>query len=494
MDAELDPSNRLTRLMVRLPLTHYGSVVGLVATLAIFVMAWLLRVAVNDALPAGFPYVTFFPAVIVTSFLFGVRLGSLSALLCGIVAWYYFVPPLRSFDLDGAKVALAFYLFVVTTDLALVHGMQKANRQLKREREIKRGLADIKEQMVQELKHRVTERNEAADALLESEMKIHLATQTAGIGLWQWFIETGAVHWDSTMFELYGISPTADGSVQYSDYIASVHPDDAASQDMILRNTVSRCGQSKREFRIKRGDDGSVRYLRAEEIARAGADGRTEWVVGTNLDITEQKTRENHVQLLMAEVNHRAKNMLGVVMSVAQRTRGTDHAEFMQNFSARIQSLAAGQDVLVENEWKGGQVDTLVRAQLNHFRDLLGNRIALGGDNVCLSPSAVQTIGMALHELTTNASKYGALSDDFGRITIVWRRVLGASTNRFIMTWTESDGPPVVPPQRSGFGSTVINKMVRMSVDGEVEIKFALSGFSWRLDCPLENVMNKEEL
>ncbi|MBC7522335.1 MAG: DUF4118 domain-containing protein, partial [Sandarakinorhabdus sp.] len=147
MDAELDPSNRLTRLMVRLPLTHYGSVVGLVATLAIFVMAWLLRVAVNDALPAGFPYVTFFPAVIVTSFLFGVRLGSLSALLCGIVAWYYFVPPLRSFDLDGAKVALAFYLFVVTTDLALVHGMQKANRQLKREREIKRGLADIKEQM-----------------------------------------------------------------------------------------------------------------------------------------------------------------------------------------------------------------------------------------------------------------------------------------------------------------------------------------------------------
>lgn len=492
-DTKPDASNCLTRWIEQFPLTQDNPLVGLVATLGIFAIAWALRAAVNDALPPGFPYVTFFPAVIVTSFLFGVRFGTLSALLCGIVAWYYYVPPLHSFELDGAKVALVFYVFVVATDLALVHGMQTANRQLRRERQLTRDLADAKEHVVQELERRIAERNEAADALFESEMKTQLATQTAGIGLWQWHIETGNVRWDSTMFELYGISPAADGSVLYTDYIASVHPDDAVRQDSILQDTVRRCGESKRELRILRGDDGSVRHLLAVEAARAGADGETEWVVGTNLDITEQKNRENHVQMLMAEVNHRAKNMLGVVLSVAHHTRGTDHADFMQHFSARIQSLAAGQDVLVENEWKGVQVDTLVRAQLNHFKGLLGNRIALGGDDVGLSPAAVQTIGMALHELTTNASKYGALSDDHGRITITWRRVQDADTNRFVMTWLESDGPPIVPPQHKGFGSTVTGKIVRMSVDGDVETEFAPSGFSWRLDCPLENVMDRED-
>ncbi len=492
-DSEPAASGRLTRWIEQLPLTQNNPALGLAATFGIFATAWLVRAAVNDALPPGFPYVTFFPAVIVTSFLCGVRFGALSALLCGIVAWYYYVTPLNSFALDGAKVALVFYVFVVATDLALVHGMQTANKQLARERQVTRDLAEAKERMVQELKHRIAERKEAADALLESEMKMHLATQTAGIGLWQWHVETGDVRWDRTMFELYGISPTADGSVPYNDYIASVHPEDAVRQDMVLQDTVRRCGESSREFRILRGDDGSVRHLLAEEVARAGADGKTEWVVGTNLDITEQKHRENHVQMLMAEVNHRAKNLLGVVLSVAHQTRGTDHAEFMQHFAARIQSLAAGQDVLVENEWKGVQVDTLVRAQLNHFRDLLGNRIALGGDDVCLSPPAVQTIGMALHELATNASKYGALSNDHGRITITWRRVPGADTDRFVMTWIESDGPPVVPPQHKGFGSTVTGKLVRMSVDGDVDTEFAPSGFSWRLDCPLESIMDKED-
>ncbi|MES2492098.1 MAG: HWE histidine kinase domain-containing protein [Pseudomonadota bacterium] len=485
-------SSRLTRWIERLPLGRHNPVFGWIATLAIFVAAWLLRIAVDRVLPSGFPYVTFFPAVIVTSFLFGVRLGSVSALLCGIVAWYYFVAPVNSFALDGAEVALAFYLLVVTTDIALVHGMQTANRQLIKEREVNRNLVDVKEKALEELQKLVIERQNVADALIESEVKTNLATQTAGIGLWQWHIPTGNVRWDSTMFELYGKSPTGDGSVQYSDYIASVHPDDAASQHQILQETAGNCGESTREFRIRRGDDGRVRHIRAVEIARAGTDGKTEWVVGTNLDVTEQKNRESHVQLLMGEVNHRAKNMLAVVMSVAQQTRGANHNEFMRHFSARLQSMAAGQDVLVDNEWRGVQIDTLVRAQLDHFKDLIGGRISLAGDDVFLSSSAVQTIGMALHELTTNASKYGALSNEKGHITLAWQRIQGTNASRFVMTWTESAGPPVVVPERYGFGSTVIGRMVRLSLDGEVTTDFAPSGFMWRLDCPLESVTDSE--
>ncbi|WP_439533002.1 HWE histidine kinase domain-containing protein [Polymorphobacter sp.] len=479
----------VTRWMERLPLARGRFVVGSLTTLAIVGLAWLLRVVADPFLPPGFPYVTFFPAVIVTSFLFGVRLGGVSALLCGLIAWYFYINPVNSFALPyGAQAALAFYVFVVATDLALVHWMQNANRLLINEREVNRQLADSKEQMVRELEHRITERNKAADALLESEVQTHLATQTAGIGLWQWNVRTGQIRWDRTMFELYGMVPTADGLVPYSDYIGSVHPDDAAAQDAILQDTVARSGSSQREFRIQRRDDGRVRHLRAVEAARAGTDGKTEWVVGTNLDISEQRDREAHVQLLMGEINHRAKNMLGVVMAVAHQTSGTDHAEFMLRFSARIQSLAAGQDLLVDSQWKGVELEMLARAQLDHFKDLIGDRITLSGCPALLSPSAVQAIGMALHELATNASKYGALSNDQGRVAIAWHHV--PASRRFVITWHETGGPPVIPPTRRGFGSIVTGKMVRMSLDGDVSADYAPSGFSWRLECPSDKIID----
>lgn len=486
-----DGSSRMTRWIERLPLARHNPLAGLACTIALCALAWFMRVMTDPMLPPGFPFVTFFPAVIITSFLFGVRLGILSAVLCGLIAWYFFLTPIRSFQLDGAGVALAFYVFVVATDLLLVHGMQTANRQLIREREVNRDLADAKEEIVGELEEQIAERKKAIDDLRESEIKTHLATETAGIGLWQWHIASGNVYWDKVMFGLYGIVPTADGSVQYEDYISSVHQGDAALQDEILLNTVEKCSASDREFRIHRRDTNEVRHIRAVEIARAGIDGKTEWVVGTNLDITEQKNREGHVQMLMGEINHRAKNLLAVVMSVAHQTGGADHAEFMRKFSARIQSLAAGQDILVENEWMGVQLDALVRAQLSHFKDLLGNRINIAGDMVHLSPAAVQTIGMALHELSTNAGKYGALSNAQGRIDIAWQLVPTANPDRLIMTWAESNGPTVVQPKRNGFGTMVTDKMVKLSLDADVVTDFAPSGFSWRLECPLRNVVEK---
>lgn len=480
---------RLTRWIEGLPSTRLGGPARLAATLGIVALAWVSRMALNSALPPGFPYVTFFPAVVFIAFVFGVRLGTLAAVLSFLLAWYYFVPPVYSFQLEGAEVALGLYLFVVTIDLALIHGMQVANEQLRRERQISRDLAATKEQVVEALEQRDAERRQAMEALRESEVKTHLATETAGIGLWQWHISSGLVRWDTTMFELYGLTPTPDGSVRYSDYLARVHPEDAGQQDRLLNAIVDNGGESTREFRIVRGDDGTVRHLRAVEVARAGPDGATEWVVGTNLDITAEKNRERHVQLLLGEVNHRAKNLLAVVLSVARRTSGADHATFMTNFAARIRSLAAGQDLLVQNEWKGVELDALIRTQLGHFKDLIGERIILTGRDIALSSSAVQAIGMALHELVTNASKYGALSNDSGRITLEWHRVAGPGGYRFVMTWTESEGPPVIAPDSTGFGSIVTGEMVASTLDAEVESHFAPDGFRWTLDCPLANIV-----
>lgn len=487
-----DGSARLMPWSERLSAAHAGPLAGLVGTLAIFGLAWAARVLVNDALPSGFPYVTFFPAIILTAFLFGVRFGSLSALLCGLVAWYYFIPPFRSFSLEGAEVALGLYVFVVATDLLLIHGLQAANRQLREERQISLDLAAAKEAAVEELQERAGELRQAVDALYESDVKTHLATQTAGIGIWQWHVPSGAIHWDSTMFALYGLAPTPDGTVHYTDYIASVHPDDVAAQDTRLASTVDQCGESTREFRIRRGDNGRVRHLRAVETARADADGKTEWVVGTNLDITDQKDRESHIQLLLGEVNHRAKNLLAVVMSVAKRTSGADHETFLTNFAARIHSLSAGQDLLVKNAWRGVGLEALVAAQLGHLKDLMGTRILLDGDDIPLTASAVQALGMALHELVTNAGKYGALSTDCGRVTLAWRRVAAAGGDRFVMTWDEIGGPAVVAPAHHGFGAIVIGDMVRQTLDAEVDSAFAATGFTWRFECALDALLETD--
>ncbi len=155
------------RWIESLPLARGRPVLGALATIAVVAAAWLLRLIMDPLLPSGFPYVTFFPAVIVTSFLFGVRLGSVAAIICGLLAWYFFTTPAHSLVLtNGAGFALAFYVFVVATDLALVHWMQSANHQLAIEREVNRNLAETRELLFRELQHRVSNNLQVVASLL----------------------------------------------------------------------------------------------------------------------------------------------------------------------------------------------------------------------------------------------------------------------------------------------------------------------------------------
>lgn len=167
-----DGSPARKRWIEQLPVACDRPILGLAATLALVGAAWLLRLVADPLLPSGFPYVTFFPAVIITSFFFGVRLGSVSALLCGLLAWYFFIPPAHGFVLtQGAGLALAFYVFVVATDLALVHWMQAANSQLARERETSRQLAEMREVLFHELQHRVSNNLQVAAGLLTMQKR-----------------------------------------------------------------------------------------------------------------------------------------------------------------------------------------------------------------------------------------------------------------------------------------------------------------------------------
>jgi two-component sensor histidine kinase len=173
------------------------------------------------------------------------------------------------------------------------------------------------------------------------------------------------------------------------------------------------------------------------------------------------------------------------VQAIARQTASRRPEDFIGRFNDRIRALAASQDLLVRNEWQGADVEELIHAQLAHFADLVWFRIAVVGPKLRLTATAAQAIGLALHELATNAGKYGVLSTDAGRVELVWQ----LDGERFSISWTEPDGPPVSPPEHRGFGNTIIDSMVKRAVDGEVQLDYAPSGVVWRLTCAAANAL-----
>src|SRR5262249_35744368 len=155
-----------------------------------------------------------------------------------------------------------------------------------------------------------------------------------------------------------------------------------------------------------------------------------------------------------------------VVHAIARQTASREPEDFIDRFAERIQALSANQDLLIRNEWNGVEIFDLVHAQLAHFADLVGSRIAVHGPRLRLKAASAQAIGLALHELATNAGKYGALSTDSGCVDVCW----GTDDDTLTMSWTEFNGPPVSTPKQRGFGIIVTEAMAEYSVDGTVDI------------------------
>jgi PAS domain S-box-containing protein len=211
-------------------------------------------------------------------------------------------------------------------------------------------------------------------------------------------------------------------------------------------------------------------------------------------NVTERKRQEDHIRLLMREVNHRSKNMLSLVQAISRQTGAASLDDFLVRFEDRIQALASSQDLMVKNEWRGTNLDDLVRSQLAHFKDLIGTRIELQGPRLFISASAVQPIGMALHELATNAGKYGALADSDSRVEIEWNvEEVDAGAQRFVMSWRERGVHSIAAPSNRGFGSTVICEMAELSLGAIVDLDFPATGLIWRLRCPAGKVLNEAE-
>ena len=201
-------------------------------------------------------------------------------------------------------------------------------------------------------------------------------------------------------------------------------------------------------------------------------------------DISERKMAEERAHLLMREVNHRAKNLLTVVQAIAhQSAKEIDPQTFAENLTRRLMSLSASQDLIVSGNWVHVPIGDLVKSQLAPF-GVPADRLLLRGDPIVLKPEAAQGIGMAVHELATNAIKYGALSNEQGKISVGWSKVQNGGQAYFEMTWTEIGGPLVKPAHHRGFGRKVIERMAAEAVQGEVDYRFDPDGVRWTLRAP----------
>jgi two-component sensor histidine kinase/CheY-like chemotaxis protein len=202
-------------------------------------------------------------------------------------------------------------------------------------------------------------------------------------------------------------------------------------------------------------------------------EGGSRRFMGVLFDVTERKTAEEHQRLLMREVDHRAKNALAVVRSVLRLTRSDDPKRYAEAVEGRVAALARAHTLLAQDLWTGASLRAVVEQELAPYRG--GGRVAISGNSVRLTADAVQPLSMALHELATNAAKYGALSDPGGRVEVSWQQE--PATGAVRLRWAELDGPPILaPPERRGFGSTLVDSVCRGQLGGQAEVHWHTDG------------------
>ncbi len=205
-------------------------------------------------------------------------------------------------------------------------------------------------------------------------------------------------------------------------------------------------------------------------------------------DVTHRKEAERREKILINEVNHRSKNLLSIVQSIAAQTAAGNPEDMPERLGRRLAALAANQDILVHNAWHDIPTRDLVMSQLGFLKHLIGERIVIEGPDLRLNAGAAQVLGMAIHELATNALKYGALANVRGTVAIGWS--LEDEGRMFHFGWTERGGPPVVKPRAKGFGSAIIIDQPGYALNAAVEALFEASGFSYSVSASASDVLD----
>ena len=341
------------------------------------------------------------------------------------------------------------------------------------------------EQLNKGLEARVAERTAALASstlqLRQSERMRSLALAAGQMGSWEWNVARGSIVWDQGQCEIFGVDPST--FVPTLESIQPlINPEDFELLDRSFRKITKTTNTFQTEFRVLR-PNGDVRWCTGTAAASFDEMGRPIWLSGVTSDITERKRAEERQILLAEEVDHRARNVVAVVQSIMRLTRADSIDDYIGALDGRIGALSNAHRLLAGSRWEGADLTRLVEEEFAPYRASGNERVKSRGPNVLLPPATAQTIALALHELVTNAAKYGALSVDPGYVELTWQTEPG----KLELVWTESGGPQIGPPDRRGYGSRAIVAGIERQLGGLVNFDWQASGLRCTLCVPHED-------
>ncbi|MBA1155672.1 sensor histidine kinase [Microvirga mediterraneensis] len=334
-----------------------------------------------------------------------------------------------------------------------------------------------------EAQRELEERHRAEEGLRESEERLRLALEAGKLGTWELDIASKRRLLSPRSAEIFGVP--ADELLEREAWQAVIHPDDRARLNTAFDAALQGKEPYRTEFRVRAKDD-RERWVSSQAIVHRDRSGTPQRVVGIHQDITDRKRWEEHQVLLINELNHRVKNTLATVQSIASQTLRNastmDEARFAME--SRLFALSRAHDVLTRENWESANLRDIVREAMAPYRHERENRVNVQGPPVRLAPRMALATAMALQELATNAVKYGALSNPTGTLGIRWQ-VIGTDTPRLHLVWSEEGGPPVQAPRRRGFGTRLIERSLASDLNGQADISFTPEGVICTVDAPL---------
>ena len=330
----------------------------------------------------------------------------------------------------------------------------------------------------------ITDLKRAQRALAERNLQLALAGKAALVGSYSYDVNTDAMQVSEGYVAVHGL-PEGTNVTTRSEWHTRIHPEDLERLEEFRRQAfLERRGEYGIEYRIIRGER-ELRWIEARSFILYRDDGCPQRVVGVDIDITERKQAEEHRDLLNAELDHRAKNLLATVGAIITQTQSGNSSmpDFVSALDKRIASLARVHELLSCNRWQGVSLREIVRRE---FAPYAADNIAIRGPSVMLIAEAVQPLAMVLHELTTNAAKYGAFSNRSGRVLLRWWWLQKDSQHRLAIVWREKGGPAVVSPNRYGYGTSIVRELIPFELGGEVDLIFAANGLKCRMEIPAD--------
>ncbi|SCX97969.1 PAS domain-containing protein [Microvirga guangxiensis] len=323
------------------------------------------------------------------------------------------------------------------------------------------------------------------ERLRSSELQLRIALDAAKMGDWTWDIATDAMTLSDRSTEIFGLPHGTERT--WTQLSGQLYPPDAAKALAAMEKAAQARADYSLEYRIRRADTGERIWVASQGRTIYDMNGAFMGMSGVVQDITDRKHAEERQQLLIRELHHRVKNTLATVQAIVGSTARTATSidDFYQGFVGRIVSLARTHNLLTEDLWQKADLKELVETELGPYEDETRNRIIIEGPHVELPSEAAVPIGMAMHELTTNAAKHGALSTFGGQVEVRWHIEPGAERPMLHFNWIENGGPRVTAPARQGFGSRLLQRVLTTQLQAEVKMDFQEHGLHFTMTMPI---------